>query len=98
MNTLFQPQYEGLPDARAKFKQVAKSGLDPSMIKFYYNYCMTIKWNILLSRIIAVVLFFLSLVFFIDRGNFWLAIIIPPPLSVVGLFLVRRFISKIAKM
>ena len=51
---------------------------------------MKLKWNILLSRIIAVAIFSISLVFFIDRGHFWLAIIIPPPLSVVGLFLVRR--------
>lgn len=75
-----------------EFDQVVKSRLDPSVIKFYYPYGMTLKWNILLSRIIAVAIFFLSLVFFIDRGHFWLAIIIPPPLSVVGLFLVRRLV------
>ena len=46
----------------------------------------------MLSRIIAVAIFSISLVFFIDRGHFWLAIIIPPPLSVVGLFLVRRLV------
>lgn len=66
--------------------------VDPGVLEFYYPYEMTLKWDILLSRIIAVAIFFLSLVFFIDRGHFWLAIIIPSPLSVVGLFLVRRLV------
>lgn len=46
----------------------------------------------MLSRIIAAAVFFLSLVFFIDRGSYWLAIIIPPPLSVVTMLLSRRLI------
>jgi len=53
---------------------------------------MAKKWNMLLSRLVAVAAFFLLLVFFIDRGNFWLAVLLPPPLSVLTLFLVRRLI------
>jgi hypothetical protein len=59
---------------------------------------MKIKWHIALSRIIAVIVFFLSLVFFLDRGNFWLAVLIPPPLSVLVLFLVRRLFPFIVKI
>ena len=51
---------------------------------------MSDRWTILLSRILAGACYFFSLVFFIDRGQFWMAVLIPPPASVLVLLLVRR--------
>lgn len=83
---------DGPSGSLAKFRQAMERGLDPGPFKFYYYGGMVKRWNILLSRIIAAAVFFLSLVLFIDRGNFWLAIIVPPPLSVIVMFLTRRLI------